>query len=115
MTSKCKMQALLNVPDPGSDPAEILFGDSPVAEYDQVGLRRALRKLDRLQLLVVRWTFGLDGLHLEQAEIAARLGISDRHVRRLLTAALYSLRMSLGPQTDDTAAASASRSPMVAA
>jgi RNA polymerase sigma-B factor len=61
------------------------FEDAIEQVERRLDLGRRLRELDERSRLVVALRFGLE---LSQAEIAARLGISQMHVSRLLRAAL---------------------------
>ncbi|MDR7544562.1 MAG: sigma-70 family RNA polymerase sigma factor [Armatimonadota bacterium] len=79
--------------DPGCprDPAE---ESPPDAVEDRVMLIDALERLNPLQRTVVFYIFFTD---LTQAQTAARMGISQKHVSRVLASALYRLRLMLAP------------------
>jgi RNA polymerase sigma-B factor len=70
---------------------------------DRLMLLEALQRLPELQREVVYFLFYRD---LTQSDVATRLGISQRHVSRVLTAALKRLAALLGPAEDGEAAAS---------
>jgi len=61
---------------------------------DRVVLLGALETLNPLQRAVVFLVYFTD---LTQAEAAARLGVSQKHVSRVLASALHRLRLRLGP------------------
>jgi RNA polymerase sigma-B factor len=73
------------------DPAEESPGDTV---EDRVLLLDALERLNPLQRTVVFYIFFTD---LTQAQAAARMGISQKHVSRVLGSALYRLRLMLAP------------------
>jgi RNA polymerase sigma-B factor len=70
---------------------------------DRLMLLAAMGRLPDLQRKVVYFLFYQD---LTQSDVATRLGISQRHVSRVLTAALKRLSALLGPAEDGEAAAS---------
>ena len=70
---------------------------------DRLMLLAAIGRLPELQRKVVYFLFYQD---LTQSDVATRLGISQRHVSRVLTAALKRLSALLGPAEDGEAAAS---------
>jgi RNA polymerase sigma factor (sigma-70 family) len=57
-------------------------------------LQGALETLNPLQRAVVFLVYFTD---LTQTEAAARLGVSQKHVSRVLASALHRLRLRLGP------------------
>jgi RNA polymerase sigma factor (sigma-70 family) len=60
---------------------------------DHIQIKELLSQLDERQRQVLQWSFGVLGHELlEQSEIGRRLGISERHVRRLKEDALALLR-----------------------
>jgi len=64
------------------------------AVENRVVLIEALERLNPLQRTVVFYVFFTD---LTQAQTAARLGVSQKHVSRVLASALYRLRLMLAP------------------
>lgn len=74
--------------------ASLLASDEDVAEdvTQRVALRVALRELPHQDLRMLIWRFGEE---LTQSEIAARLGVSQMQVSRLLRRILDRLRASL--------------------
>lgn len=62
---------------------------------DRLMLIEALEHLNPLQRTVVFYIYFTD---LTQAETAARLGVSQKHVSRVLASALHRLREMLGPE-----------------
>ena len=87
-------------PDIASDLQE---PSSTLAVEDRIMLLAALQRLPDLQRKVVYFLFYQD---LTQSDVAARLGISQRHVSRVLTAALKRLAGLLGSAEESEAAAS---------
>ena len=68
---------------------------------DLIDLRSALGTLDPRQRQVLSWRFGEE---LTQSQIAARLGVSQMQVSRILRAALDRLRRLLVPDQSERAA-----------
>jgi RNA polymerase sigma-B factor len=67
---------------------------APPPVEDRVVLLEAMRSLNPLQRAVVFYLFFTD---LTQTDAAARMGISQKHVSRVLASALHRLRAALGP------------------
>jgi RNA polymerase sigma-B factor len=85
----------------GEDGAPMSAGDritdahtaaAPMPVEDQIYLADAVERLSGLQRKVIYYLFYLD---LTQTEAAQKLGISQKHVSRLMHAALRRLRLSL--------------------
>jgi RNA polymerase sigma-B factor len=68
--------------------------DPVAAAHERLALRGALRSLHARERQVVQLRFGDD---LSQAQIAARVGLSQVHVSRTLRRALHRLRDQLAP------------------
>jgi RNA polymerase sigma-B factor len=62
---------------------------------DRIMLIEALEELNPIQRTVVFYIFFTD---LTQAETAARIGVSQKHVSRVLASALHRLRERLAPE-----------------
>jgi len=65
---------------------------------DRLAVMEALERLNTLQRAVVFYIYFTD---LTQAETAARLGVSQKHISRVLAIALAKLRQMLGPIPPD--------------
>ena len=92
----------LDVPTPvGESLADLLSGAAGPAERIVVrdALRRALAALDERQQAVVRLRFAED---LTQSQIAARIGVSQMQVSRMLSRILATLRGQLDEQQLET-------------
>jgi len=68
-------------------------------QEDRLAVMAALERLNTLQRAVVFYIYFTD---LTQAETAGRLGVSQKHISRVLAIALARLRQILGPVPPDT-------------
>ncbi len=88
--------------DGGGSPARLLASDEPgfTAVEDRDLLERAMRALPARERRIVGWRIYHD---LTQAEIAARTGISQMHVSRLLRSSLEAIEAKIGASELDVA------------
>jgi RNA polymerase sigma-B factor len=86
----------------GGSPARLLASDEPgfTAVEDRDLLERAMRTLPARERRIVGWRVYHD---LTQAEIAARTGISQMHVSRLLRSSLEAIEAQIGASELDVA------------